>query len=142
MISRFINALKARIDAYQKRKHREGKRDKSHNPALRTGPGVRGYSGAKTLSPPAAGQPGYTVSCRRLPRSGSLAGMIEQAGAVPRGGCWMLCHAGAFSGQAGGVAGTMMMLVYGICWKRADYLAKEYTKVNGTGERNFGCSRS
>lgn len=25
---------------------------------------------------------------------------------------------------------------------RADYLAKEYTKVNGTGERNFGCSRS
>ncbi|MEQ5049901.1 inovirus-type Gp2 protein, partial [Escherichia coli] len=26
--------------------------------------------------------------------------------------------------------------------KRADYLAKEYTKVNGTGERNFGCSRS
>ena len=26
MISRFINALKARIDAYQKRKHREGKR--------------------------------------------------------------------------------------------------------------------
>ncbi|EGD4544873.1 inovirus Gp2 family protein, partial [Escherichia coli] len=22
------------------------------------------------------------------------------------------------------------------------YLAKEYTKVNGTGERNFGCSRS
>ncbi|EII7560750.1 inovirus Gp2 family protein, partial [Escherichia coli] len=24
----------------------------------------------------------------------------------------------------------------------ADYLAKEYTKVNGTGERNFGCSRS
>ncbi len=26
VISRFINALKARIDAYQKRKHREGKR--------------------------------------------------------------------------------------------------------------------
>ncbi|MZU46254.1 inovirus-type Gp2 protein [Escherichia coli] len=26
--------------------------------------------------------------------------------------------------------------------KRADYLAKEYTKVNGTGKRNFGCSRS
>ncbi len=25
---------------------------------------------------------------------------------------------------------------------RAVYLAKEYTKVNGTGERNFGCSRS
>ncbi|HAV8840524.1 TPA: inovirus Gp2 family protein, partial [Escherichia coli] len=25
---------------------------------------------------------------------------------------------------------------------RAAYLAKEYTKVNGTGERNFGCSRS
>ncbi|MCU9667659.1 inovirus Gp2 family protein, partial [Escherichia coli] len=25
--------------------------------------------------------------------------------------------------------------------KRADYLAKEYTTVNGTGGRNFGCSR-
>ncbi|EPA1972364.1 inovirus-type Gp2 protein, partial [Escherichia coli] len=25
---------------------------------------------------------------------------------------------------------------------RADYLAKESTKAYGTGERNFGCSRS
>ncbi|EJQ6304973.1 inovirus Gp2 family protein, partial [Escherichia coli] len=24
---------------------------------------------------------------------------------------------------------------------RADYLAKEHTKVHCTGERNFGCSR-
>ena len=54
----------------------------------------------------------------------------------------MPCHAGAFSGQAGvwleldDDAGLRDML------KRADYLAKEYTKVNGTGELNFGCSRS
>ncbi|ELY0443075.1 inovirus-type Gp2 protein, partial [Escherichia coli] len=26
--------------------------------------------------------------------------------------------------------------------ERADYLAKEHTKAHGTGERNFGCSRS
>ncbi|EHY2761531.1 TPA: inovirus-type Gp2 protein, partial [Escherichia coli] len=25
--------------------------------------------------------------------------------------------------------------------ERADYLAKEHTKVHCTGERNFGCSR-
>lgn len=42
VISRFINALKARIDAYQKRKHREGKRVHPTTPALRLGPGVWG----------------------------------------------------------------------------------------------------
>ncbi|EJZ3066639.1 inovirus-type Gp2 protein, partial [Escherichia coli] len=26
--------------------------------------------------------------------------------------------------------------------ERAGYLAKEHTKARGTGERNFGCSRS
>ena len=49
VISRFINALKARIDAYQKRKHREGKRA-SHNPALRLGPGVWGVKGKNTIT--------------------------------------------------------------------------------------------
>ncbi len=68
VISRFINALKARIDAYQKRKHREGKRVHS-----------------STLHYARAGSSGSlkakhyhllllvnrdTVSCRRLPRSG------------------------------------------------------------------------
>ena len=42
VISRFINALKARIDVYQKRKRREGKTRTSHDPALRLGPGIRG----------------------------------------------------------------------------------------------------
>ncbi len=69
VISRFINALKARIDAYQKRKHREGKRVHSstlHYAWARSSGSLK----AKTLSPAAAGQPGYLVSCRRLPRSG------------------------------------------------------------------------
>lgn len=46
VISRFINALKARIDAYQKRKHREGKR--VHPTTLHYArPGVRGIQGQK-----------------------------------------------------------------------------------------------
>ncbi|MGT8958104.1 YagK/YfjJ domain-containing protein [Escherichia coli] len=69
VISRFINALKARIDAYQKRKHREGKR--VHPTTLHyVWARSLGSAKVKTLSPDAAGQPGYLVSCRRLPRSG------------------------------------------------------------------------
>ncbi len=64
VISRFINALKARIDAYQKRKHREGKRV---HPTTLHYVWAREFGeckGKKTLSPDAAGQPGYLVSCR------------------------------------------------------------------------------
>lgn len=61
VISRFINALKARIDAYQKRKHREGKRV---HPTTLHYVWAREFGeckGKKTLSPDAAGQPGYGV---------------------------------------------------------------------------------
>ncbi len=59
VISRFINALKARIDAYQKRKHREGKR--VHSSTLHYAGREFGELKGKTLSPAAAGQPGYGV---------------------------------------------------------------------------------
>ncbi|WP_162943037.1 YagK/YfjJ domain-containing protein, partial [Shigella flexneri] len=74
---------------------------------------------------------------------GSLAGMIEQAWCSALGvdaGCYAtLVHfpvRPAVWLERDDDAGLRDML------KRADYLAKEYTKVNGTGERNFGCSRS
>ncbi len=46
VISRFINALKARIDAYQKRKHREGKRVHP-TPCITSGPGSLGSAKVK-----------------------------------------------------------------------------------------------
>ncbi len=63
--------------------------------------------------------------------------MIKQAWCSAPSGCRVPCHAGAFSGRPAvwlerdDDAGLRDML------KRADYLAKEYTKVNGTGERNL-----
>lgn len=70
VISRFVNALKARIYAYQKRRRREGKRV---HPTTLHYAWAREFGerkGKKTLSPAVAGQPGYLVPCRRLPRSG------------------------------------------------------------------------
>ncbi|EHS5635811.1 TPA: inovirus-type Gp2 protein, partial [Escherichia coli] len=79
VISRFINALKARIDAYQKRKHREGKR---------VHPTTLHYVWAREFGE-CKGKKHYHLMllvnrdtwCRagdyRAP--GSLAGMIEQA---------------------------------------------------------------
>ena len=79
VISRFINALKARIDAYQKRKHREGKR---------VHPTTLHYVSAREFGE-CKGKKHYHLMllvnrdtwCRagdyRAP--GSLAGMIEQA---------------------------------------------------------------
>ncbi len=79
VISRFINALKARIDAYQKRKHREGKR--VHSSTLH-------YARAREFGE-LKGKKHYHLLllvnrdtwCRagdyRAP--GSLAGMIKQA---------------------------------------------------------------
>lgn len=46
VISRFINALKARIDAYQKRKHREGKRVHPTT-CITSGPGSLGSAKVK-----------------------------------------------------------------------------------------------
>ena len=143
VISRFINALKARIDAYQKRKHREGKR---------VHPTTLHYAWAREFGV-FRGKKHYHLLllvnrdtwCRagdyRDP--GSLAGMIEQAWCSALGvdaGCYAtLVHfpvRPAVWLELDDDAGLRDML------KRADYLAKEYTKVNGTGERNFGCSRS
>ena len=114
---RFINALKARIDAYQKRKHREGKR---------VHPTTLHYVWAREFGE-CKGKKHYHLMllvnrdtwCRagdyRAP--GSLAGMIERALVqCPGGGCRMPCHAGAFSGLAGGVAGVMMTPAFSKCW--------------------------
>ena len=108
--------------------------------ALRLGPGF-GVLRVKTLSPDTAGQPGYTVWCGRLRDPGSLAGMIKQAGAVPTG--WMpdgSCHAGDF--PAAGVwleRGDNQSP--GMRWIVLTISRRSTPKLNGTGERNFGCSR-
>ncbi|KHI13544.1 inovirus-type Gp2 protein, partial [Escherichia coli] len=131
------------IDAYQKRKHREGKRE--HSSTLH-------YAWAREFGE-LKGKKHYHLLllvnrdtwCRagdyRAP--GSLAGMIKQAWCSALGvdvGCHAtLVHFPAWPAvwlERDDDAGLRDML------KRADYLAKEYTKVNGTGERNFGCSRS
>ncbi|MDU3884017.1 MAG: inovirus Gp2 family protein [Escherichia coli] len=123
VISRFINALKARINAYQKRKRREGKR---------VHPTTLHYAWAREFGE-LKGKKHYHLLllvnrdtwCRagdyRAPRS--LAGMIKQA--------W--CSA---LGVDNDDTGFQQVL------ERADYLAKEHTKAHCTGERNFGCSRS
>ena len=122
VISRFINALKARIDAYQKRKHREGKRH---------------YHLMLLVN--------RDTWCRagdyRAPES--LAGMIKQAWCSALGvdvGCHAtLVHFPAWPAvwlERDDDTGFQQVL------ERADYLAKEHTKAHCTGERNFGCSRS
>ncbi|HAV9235686.1 TPA: inovirus Gp2 family protein [Escherichia coli] len=143
VISRFINALKARIDTYQKRKHREGKRvhtTRLHYVWAREFGVLRGkkhyhlillvnrdtWCGAGDYRDP-----------------GSLAGMIKQA--------W--CSALQVDTER--YATLANFPIRPVVWlergddaslqdalDRAAYLAKEYTKVNGTGERNFGCSRN
>ncbi|GHK49107.1 hypothetical protein ECZU08_47030 [Escherichia coli] len=116
VISRFINALKARIDAYQKRKHREGKR---------VHPTTLHYVWAREFGE-CKGKKHYHLMllvnrdtwCRagdyRAP--GSLAGMIEQAWCSARGGCRMPCHAGAFSGGRRCGWRVMMTPAFSKCW--------------------------
>ncbi|WP_139496848.1 inovirus Gp2 family protein [Escherichia coli] len=142
VISRFINALKARIDAYQKRKHREGKR---------VHPTTLHYVWAREFGE-CKGKKHYHLMllvnrdtwCRagdyRDP--GSLAGMIEQAWCSALGvdaGCHAtLVHFPAWPAvwlARNDDTGFQQVL------ERADYLAKEHTKAHCTGERNFGCSR-
>ncbi len=117
VISRFINALKARIDAYQKRKHREGKR--VHSSTLH-------YAWAREFGE-LKGKKHYHLLllvnrdtwCRagdyRAP--GSLAGMIKQAwcsalewmsGAMPR---WCIFRPGRRCGW-----NAMMTLAFSRCW--------------------------
>ena len=114
VISRFINALKARIDAYQKRKHREGKR---------VHPTTLHYVWAREFGE-CKGKKHYHLMllvnrdtwCRagdyRAP--GSLAGMIKQAwwewmsGAMPR---WCIFRPGRRCGW-----NAMMTLAFSRCW--------------------------
>lgn len=117
VISRFINALKARIDAYQKRKHREGKR---------VHPTTLHYVWAREFGE-CKGKKHYHLMllvnrdtrCRagdyRAP--GSLAGMIKQAwcsawewmsGAMPR---WCIFRHGRRCGW-----NAMMTLAFSRCW--------------------------
>ncbi|ELI5576369.1 inovirus Gp2 family protein [Escherichia coli] len=142
VISRFINALKARIDAYQKRKRREGKR---------VHPTTLHYAWAREFGV-LRGKKHYHLLllvnrdtwCRagdyRDP--GSLAGMIKQAWCsalgVDAGPYATLAHfpdTPAVWLERGDDTGFQQVL------ERADYLAKEHTKAHATGERNFGCSR-
>ncbi|MGK2446157.1 inovirus Gp2 family protein [Escherichia coli] len=137
-----INALKARIDAYQKRKHREGKR---------VHPTTLHYVWAREFGE-CKGKKHYHLMllvnrdtwCRagdyRAP--GSLAGMIKQAWCSALG-----VDAGRYDTLAHFPVRPAVWLErdddtgFQQVLERADYLAKESTKAYGTGERNFGCSR-
>eukprot|EP01132_Coremiostelium_polycephalum_P013269 gene13269-16185_t len=133
VISRFINALKARIDAYQKRKHREGKR---------VHPTTLHYVWAREFGE-CKGKKHYHLMllvnrdtwCRagdyRAP--GSLAGMIKQAWCSALGvdvGCHAtLVHFPAWPAvwlERDDDTGFQQVL------ERADYLAKEHTKAHCT----------
>ncbi|VCV82123.1 hypothetical protein BANRA_05072 [Escherichia coli] len=139
VISRFINALKARINAYQKRKRREGKR--VHPTTLHyAGPGVRGAKGKNTITC-CCWSTGIRCRAGDYRDPGSLAGMIKQAVQCPgvdTGDHTTLVHfpvRPAVWLARNDDTGFQQVL------ERADYLAKESTKAYGTGERNFGCSR-
>lgn len=117
VISRFINALKARIDAYQKRKHREGKR---------VHPTTLHYVWAREFGE-CKGKKHYHLMllvnrdtwCRagdyRAP--GSLAGMIEQAWCSALGGMpdamprWCIFRPGRRCGWR-----VMMTPAFSKCW--------------------------
>ncbi len=117
VISRFINALKARIDAYQKRKHREGKR---------VHPTTLHYVWAREFGE-CKGKKHYHLMllvnrdtwCRagdyRAP--GSLAGMIKQAWCSALG-VDVGCHATLvhFPAWPAVWLARMMTLAFSRCW--------------------------
>lgn len=138
-----IKKIAALYDAYQKRKHREGKR--VHSSTLH-------YAWAREFGE-LKGKKHYHLLllvnrdtwCRagdyRAP--GSLAGMIKQAWCsalgVDAGRYDTLAHfpdKPAVWLERDDETGFQQVL------ERSGYLAKEHTKARGTGERNFGCSRS
>ncbi|EGU0782621.1 inovirus Gp2 family protein [Escherichia coli] len=142
VISRFINALKARIAAYQKRKCREGKR---------VHPSTLHYVWAREFGE-RKGKKHYhlilQVNRDTWCRAGDYLGPGSLAGMIKLAWCSALgvdagCHATlATFPESPAVwltrnddAGFQKLL------ERADYLAKVHTKARGTGERNFGCSR-
>ncbi len=145
VISRFINALKARIDAYQKRKHREGKR---------VHPTTLHYVWAREFGE-CKGKKHYHLMllvnrdtwCRagdyRAP--GSLAGMIKQAwcsarewmsGAMPR---WCIFRPGRRCGWR-----VMMRPAFSKCWNVLTIWRKSIPKLTApvSAILAFGCSRS
>lgn len=143
VISRFTDSLKARINAYQHRKSRAGKR--IWPTTLRfiwarefgLNNGKKHYHVILLLNRDTWCGPGDYNN------PASLAGMIKQA--------W--CSALKVDAQAHAVLARFPDNP--VCWltrgdegalqqalKRAFYLAKEYTKMTGEGERNFGCSRN
>ncbi|GJH97554.1 hypothetical protein ECZC10_54020 [Escherichia coli] len=116
VISRFINALKARIDAYQKRKRREGKR---------VHPTTLHYAWAREFGV-LRGKKHYHLlllvnrdtwcGAGDYRDPGSLAGMIKQAWCSALG--WMpdaMPHWRIFRPDRWCGWNAMMMLVYGIC---------------------------
>ncbi|WP_434083472.1 YagK/YfjJ domain-containing protein [Escherichia coli] len=129
-------------NAYQKRKHREGKR---------VHPTTLHYVWAREFGE-CKGKKHYHLMllvnrdtwCRagdyRAP--GSLAGMIKQAWCSALG-----VDAGRYDTLAHFPVRPAVWLErdddtgFQQVLERADYLAKESTKAYGTGERNFGCSR-
>lgn len=142
VISRFTESLKAKIAACQKRKRREDKR--VHHTTLR-------YIWAKEYGE-INGKKHYHVVLLLNRNSwhcagdyndpNSLAGLIKQA--------W--CSALRIDAQEYATLahfpqdpalwidqGNSSQLQQGL--ERASYLAKDYTKITGDGERNFGCSQ-
>lgn len=143
VISRFIDSLKAKIHACQQRKIKEGKR--VHSTSLR-------YIWAREFGN-ANGRKHYHLvlllnrdtwcSAGSFQSNTSLAGLIKQA--------W--CSAlhvnfDSYSTLAHFPTNPALWIDRENWYQieqglnRANYLAKDYTKVIGDGERNFGCSQN
>lgn len=142
VISRFTDALKARITAYQQRKQREGKR--VHSTALRFvwAREFGAYNGKKHYHLVLLLNRDTWCGAGDYRDPDSLAVMIKQA--------W--CSALKVDAQQYSTLahfpespalwldrGNTLHLQQGL--SRADYLAKHDTKNTEDGERNFGCSQ-
>ncbi|MDV1443307.1 inovirus Gp2 family protein [Klebsiella variicola subsp. variicola] len=142
VISRFTDSLKSKIYACQQRKKKEGKR--VHATTLR-------YIWAREYGPKNGKKHYHMVlllnretwcSAGNYSDPGSLAGLIKQA--------W--CSALRVDTQEYATLAHFpenpalwidrdnnTQIQQGL--ERASYLAKDYTKITGDGERNFGCSQ-
>lgn len=141
-ISRFTDAMKAKIDAYIKRKQREGKR--VHITTLRF-IWVREFgerNGKKHWHVVLLLNRDTWCGAGDYRDPDSLAGMIKQAWCSA-----LRVDAQQYSTLANFPQNPALWLDQGNASQlqqalaRAAYLAKHHTKVSGDGERNFGCSR-
>ncbi|WAT07370.1 inovirus Gp2 family protein [Rouxiella badensis] len=142
VISRFTASLKARIEAIQSRKQREGKRiwpTTLHYAWAREFGELNGkkhYHLVLLLNRDTWCSPGDYNS------PDSLAGMIKQAWCsalqVDTQQFLTLAHF-PVSPSSWLESGNETQLQQAL--ERASYLAKDHTKVTDDGERNFGCSR-